>query len=192
MTVCAPLLAASLCLASALPSDVAAQASTVIFVRHAEKGATPTAADPDLSDAGKARSGDLAAALANFHLDAVYVTEYRRTRQTADSVAAAQHVVPIVVAPKGGAKAYAAAVVAELKELPAGNTALVIGHSNTFATVIALLGGPRVPDFCDAEYGSMYLLELSGMAGATRLLKVAYGPPDSPDGQACSHKMRIQ
>ena len=173
-------------------ADLGAQASTVIFVRHAEKAATPSTSDPDLSDLGRTRAAELVAALTNFRLDAVYVTEYRRTRQTGDSVAMAQHLAPIVVSAKGDPKAYAAAVVAELRKLPPGSAALVVGHSNTFASIIVALGGPRVPDFCDAEYGSLYVLQMSSDGATPRVLKASYGAPDSPEGIACSYRMRLQ
>ena len=181
----------SLWIASPSTPVLRAQASTVIFVRHAEKAATPTAADPDLSDVGRARVGELVAALAHFHLDAVYVTEYRRTRQTGDSIALAQHLVPMVVATKGDAKVYAAALALELRRLPPGSSALVVGHSNTVGPVITALGGPRVPDLCDGEYATLYLLELAGDKLPPRLLRAIYGPPDTAEGVACSHKMRL-
>ena len=184
----------SLCVWLLLVGGVAplsAQAATVVLVRHAERATTP-GSDPDLSEAGRLRAAELATVLRHFHLDAVYVTEYRRTRQTGDSTAAAHHLEPIVIATKGDPKLYAAAVVAELRKMPPGSAALVIGHSNTIGPVVAALGGPRVPDLCDAEYATLFVLELPGNQALPRLVRAGYGAPDSPEGVACAHKMRIE
>jgi broad specificity phosphatase PhoE len=160
-----------------ITSQLNAQASTVILVRHAEKSAP--SGDVDISDAGKVRAGELAHAPALSRIDAVFVTEYRRTRQTGDSAAALHHLTPTVIATQGDPKLYAAAVAAAVRKLPAGSVALVVGHSNTAAAVIAALGGPTIADMCDSEYATMYVLELSGTPA--KLTRASYGAADKPD-----------
>ena len=60
----------------------AAQAQTVILVRHAEKAAAP-ADDPPLTPAGLARAQDLKARLAAAGVTLVIHSEFQRTRLTA-------------------------------------------------------------------------------------------------------------
>jgi broad specificity phosphatase PhoE len=63
------------------PLPVCAQV-TVILSRHAEKAAAPPK-DPPLTEAGKKRAEVLAFMLADAGVDAIYVTEFQRTKQTA-------------------------------------------------------------------------------------------------------------
>ena len=68
--------------------------TTVIFVRHAEKAASP-AEDPGLNEAGQRRATELARQLVDADVvpgvgvDAVYSTSFRRTVETARPVAEA-------------------------------------------------------------------------------------------------------
>ena len=59
---------------------------TVIVTRHAEKAESP-AADPELSPAGQRRAQLLAWMLASAGLNAIYSSEARRTRDTAQPLA---------------------------------------------------------------------------------------------------------
>ena len=170
-------------------APLGAQASTVVFARHGEKG--PGSPDPDLSDAGRVRAADLATALALFHVDAVFVTEYKRTRQTGDSTATFHHLVPTVIATQGDPKLYAAAIAAAIRKLPAGSVALVVGHSNTAAAAIAALGGPKIADLCDAEYATLLVLELPGDPRPPRLLRSTFGAADKLEAATCP-RMRMQ
>ena len=80
-----------LCLAAA------AHASPVILiVRHAEK-ATTGGNDPDLSLAGQKRADALARILRDSQITAVFVTEFKRTQETAAPTAKATHLSPTVV-----------------------------------------------------------------------------------------------
>ena len=72
---------------------------TVIFTRHAEKGATPPK-DPPLTEAGKRRAEALASMLADSGVEAIYTTELQRTQQTAAVLAARVHVTPTVLPAK--------------------------------------------------------------------------------------------
>jgi len=170
-----------------LVTALGAQASTVVLVRHAEKAAP--SGDPDLSEAGRRRAGELARALERYRLSAILVTQYRRTTQTADSTAAAQHLTPQAVPAGGDVATHARDVATALRRVP-GGAALVVGHSNTLGPIIAALGGPQIPDLCDGEYSTMLVLELPA-AGAPRLLRASYGAPDPADAADCHHEMRL-
>src|SRR6266446_2098902 len=73
-------------LLSAFLSTATAQ-STILIVRHAEKA--DATKDPDLSEAGRARSEGLAKTLRDANITAIYATEFKRTQQTAAPLAKA-------------------------------------------------------------------------------------------------------
>lgn len=174
-------------LLTATAPAVAAQASTVILVRHAEKAAP--SGDPDLSQAGRERAGSLARALARFGLSGILVTQYKRTHQTADSVAQVQHLTVSRIDAGSDVPAHAAAVAGAIRRAPAGSAILVVGHSNTLAPIVAALGGPPIPDLCDGEYSTMLILELPpGLP--PRLIRSAYGAADPPGSGNCQREMR--
>ncbi len=173
---------AALLLLAGPAATALAQSSTVILVRHAEK--TGPSGDVDLSEPGKLRAAALAAALQRYGLSAILVTQYRRTQQTATPTAESQHRTPVVVQAGSDVSAHATAVAALLRQYASGSAALVVGHSNTLGPIIAALGGPKVPDLCDGEYSTMWILELPG-GSAPRLLRVHYGPPDPPNADQC-------
>src|SRR3990172_195215 len=118
MTHSGPFLLAALMLAGATPPSLCAQASTVVLVRHAEKAAE--SGDPDLSTVGQARAKDLKVALVAFPVQAIFVSEYRRTLQTADPTAAFLHLTPVAIAVRGDAESQASATAAAIRQLPPG------------------------------------------------------------------------
>lgn len=173
-----PSLALGVFLLGAAPTALRGQASTVIIVRHGEKMAET--GDPDLSPAGKARAEALKTALAAFPVQGVFVTEYKRTQQTAAPTAAAFGVTPVIIP----ARTSAAATADSIRKMPAGSAALVAGHSNTVGKLVEALGGPKLDDLCDQEYATIFIVELAPGAPA-KLLRLSYGAPDAPSATAC-------
>ena len=166
------------------PSALAAQPATVILVRHAEK-ASQTERDPVLSDIGNQRARDLGVALADAGIGSVITTNLQRTRLTAAEVLAATKLTPIVVA--AGGASHAADVAAAVKARPAGETVLVVGHSNTVTAIIAALGGPKMGDICDSQYSNLYIMQMT--TPAPKLIRANYGKADPVD-PACTNTMR--
>jgi broad specificity phosphatase PhoE len=184
----AALLAALLLALGPLPHAVAAQ--TVILVRHAEK-ADEGGNDPALSAAGERRAQALAGALQDAGVTAVVTTELKRTQQTAGPLASKRGLTPEVVATRrGGADDHAAAV-AEAVRRHKGGVVLVVGHSNTVPAIIGTLGGPRLPQICDAEYGNLFVLTFD-TPGGVRLIRSKYGDPDPANAAACDASMQMR
>lgn len=154
-------------------APLAAQASLIVLVRHGEK-ATTGGNDPSLSVAGQARAEALAGTLAVAGVQHILVTEWKRTGETAAVVALQHHLKPVIV-PAGKQKVsdHARAVARALDSLPPGSAALVVGHSNTIAPIIAALGGPELPDLADNEYSTLFVIDRS--SGNIRLLRSTYG-----------------
>jgi broad specificity phosphatase PhoE len=170
----------------ALPAALHAQATTVILVRHAEKStATPGDADPVLSDAGQARALALREALADAGVQAVVVTPLKRTRLTATPLLEQRGLQPQAVAVGATHVADVAKAVREHK----GKTVLVVGHSNTIPAIVGALGGPKMPDLCDAQYAQLYTLVIPEQ-GTPTLVRAQYGAPDAPTAGDCARTMR--
>lgn len=150
-----------LLLALALPMTTYAQSSTVVIVvRHAEK-ASDDPRDPTLSEAGRARAQALAGALAKAGLDAVFSTQYRRTRLTAGPAAEAAGIqVQVRPIDGGNAATYAADLARELRALPAGSTALVVGHSNTVPGLVEAISGQAAAEMPETEYDRLTVVTL--------------------------------
>ncbi len=119
------------------------------------------------------------------------MSQYRRTAETAEPTAVARGLTPVVVPIRGDVASQAAATAAAVRALPAGSAALVVGHSNTLGAIIGALGGPKIGDLCDAEYATIFVLEMAPQA-PVRLLRASYGVPDAPEAVACRHTMQRQ
>jgi len=171
---------AALGLSVALTCSAAAGTGSqlVVVVRHAEKAETPKD-DVALSERGRARAEALVSALGDAGIDTIITTERRRSIETAAPLAARLHLTPIVVRTADDTNAHAAAVAAAVRQ--GGRVVLVVGHSNTVPAIIQALGGPRVPDICDGQYGLLFTLRVE--QGTARLIRSTYGLPDPMDDE---------
>lgn len=151
-------------------AHAAAQSTTVILVRHAEKEATPPS-DPPLTAAGQARANDLWDAVRDAGIDAVITTQYLRTQATAQPTMTALNLSPEVVT-ASGAK-HPQDVAAAVKK-HVGQTVLVVGHSNTIPDIIAALGAKKPADICDGEYDNLYVVTIAPN-GETGLVRSKFG-----------------
>ena len=178
------LLRFALCAAAlVVVAPAAAQDSTVvILVRHAERAALEGNNDPPLTEAGEARARALAQALQGRQIHAVIATERQRTQLTARPAAQARGLTTEIVSLRSG-RAHVDSVAAAVRR-HAGHTVLVVGHSNTVPGIIRALGGPRMPDLCDAEYANLYVLVMREGA-QPRLERRSYGQPDAPGASVC-------
>lgn len=154
----------------------------VILVRHAERGTAP-AGDPVLTEAGTQRAAALAAALAGARVASVITTNLQRTQLTARPLLDAIGQSPIVVRAAGAA--HVDSVAAAVRRRPAGEVVLVVGHSNTIPPIVTALGGPALPDLCDNQYSTIFILEYPAAGGPPRFIKANYGAPDPPASDSC-------
>jgi 2,3-bisphosphoglycerate-dependent phosphoglycerate mutase len=147
--------------------------TTVILVRHAEKaGAT---GDVPLSPAGIDRAKELVRVLAGTSIAAIYVTPYVRTEQTAEPLATAHHLDPVIVR---NMDTYARDVVSAILRDHKGETVVVVGHSNTTPQVIRALGVPNPPDIADGEYDGLFIVSI-GDGATPKLVTLKYGAVSS-------------
>jgi broad specificity phosphatase PhoE len=140
-----------------MPVEASGQ-QLVYLVRHAERadqaapgGQMQAQTDPLLSAAGEARANKLAAMLKDAGITAIFATEYHRTQDTAQPLAAAlgMEAVPNPARDTDG-------LVARLRAEHAGGVVLLVGHSNTVPAIIKALGGPDVT-IGDMEYDNLFI-----------------------------------
>lgn len=143
--------------------------TTFILVRHAEKNLNQSAHDPDLSAIGKERAAKLAEMLKQTQIDAVYSTEFIRTRQTVERIAQLRSL-PVV--------SYQATVKEDLDimlQKHKGQTIVVSGHSNTIPHVINyLIGEEKYKPFSDDEYGNIIVVSLTERGKNTKVVWLKY------------------
>lgn len=157
-----------------VPVQDVRSATTVVVVRHAEK-ATDDPRDPSLNSAGELRARALAAALGDAGVTALYATQYKRTRDTAEPLARRLKL-PVVERPvvSGDADAYARELAQEILSKHRGGTVAVVGHSNTVPSIVEAMSGRKVAPITDSEYDHMFIVVIP-QRGPARLFKVRYG-----------------
>jgi phosphohistidine phosphatase SixA len=140
-------------------------ATTIILVRHAEK--TSDAPDALLSLQGQQRAECLAHVLKDAGIKRIYVSDAKRTQQTADPLAKALGIKPAIVPAK------------DLNTLirdvfyGTGGNALVVGHSNTLPLLITRVQAGTVPPIGENEYDGLYVINvLEG--SSTHAVKLRY------------------
>ncbi len=147
--------------------------TTIIFVRHAEKAATP-ANDPSLSPAGRQRVAELTRQLVDADvvagIDAIYSTPYKRTQETVRPLADALNL-PINNYDASDTEEVLTTILKKHK----GKIILVVGHSNTVPVLIFNLGASKkVPPIDENEYDNIYIISIPWF-GKTKTIRMRYG-----------------
>jgi len=128
--------------------------TTFYLVRHAEK--TKQKNDPGLTAEGKERAFFLANYLKDIPLDAIYSTDYFRTRLTAQPTASSQNV-PMQLYDASDLKKFSKDITGKHKN----QKVLVVGHSNTTAKLAnLLLGENKFAEIPHSEYDNLYVITL--------------------------------
>src|SRR5215467_1585325 len=142
-------------------------ATTVVLVRHAEKATNQNTPEVPLSAQGQQRADCLARVLKDSGIKRIYVSDAKRTQQTADPLAKALGIKPVIV-PANDANTLVRDVF-----YGAGGNALVVGHSNTLPLIIQRVQAGKIPPIGENEYDGMYVLTV--MEGSsTPVLKLRY------------------
>ena len=141
----------------------------IFIVRHAEKEAGN---NPVLTAAGNARASDLMRALQNEGIQKIYVSQYRRTQNTADSLRIQLHIDTVHYA----ADTLCDNLINEIMEHgDFGKTILIIAHSNTIPQIIRKLGVTNYPygDIPDNEFGKLFMITYK--KGKAKVTQEYYG-----------------
>ncbi len=140
---------------------VADAAPVVFVVRHAEK-TTDGGNDPELSPAGRKRAEELARILQDSQITAIFVTEFKRTQETAAPTAKEIHITPTIV-PSTDIAGLA------LKLHAMYSNALVVGHGNTIPDLLKALGIAVPINIPDTDYTEIFVVSLSNPPQLLRL-----------------------
>lgn len=150
--------------------------TTVILVRHAEKMDAPRE-DPPLSEAGLARSQKLADLLGDAGIKAIYTSQFLRTKQTAEPLGKRLGI-PITTIniqskpnnPREVSEQSIRQIVDKIMERP-GDTALIVGHSNSVPDVIKMLGADTAPNIDEKKFDDLFIVTVyaKGKAKVVRL-----------------------
>ena len=141
----------------------------IYLVRHAEK---QLGDDPLLTTEGNKRAGDLMRGLQDKRIRRIYVTQYKRTQNTADSLRIQLTIDTVDYL----ADTSCVDLFNKLTANSDGNkTILIIGHSNTIPGIIRKLGVADYPlqNIPDAEFDNLFLVRFK--KGKANVVKVKYG-----------------
>jgi broad specificity phosphatase PhoE len=157
--------------AEAAPAIVDTAVTTVLVVRHAEKNPHPPGGDAGLSTKGLVRAQELVRAVGDAEVQAVYVSQYGRTRLTGE---------PLARARGDSVRVYDAnrndLLAARLRADHRGQTVLVVGHGDSVPELLQALTGEPLPQGEAVGYDRLYVLTL-GPGKAHRLVRLRYGSP---------------
>ncbi|TCI93754.1 SixA phosphatase family protein [Tenacibaculum sp. M341] len=131
-----------------------AETTQYFLVRHAEKQVDGTK-NPHLTKEGFKRAAQWANALKYYKIDAVYATDYYRTKETAQPVAKANNVTITSYHPHN----------IDYKKFMSdtkGKKVVVVGHSNTIPNFVnKLIGKDKYKELSEKVYGNFYIVTLN-------------------------------
>jgi len=158
----------TLLLFSSLSFVNAQTTTTFILVRHAEKADDGTK-DPDLTEAGNARTNKLASLLKKSEIDAIYSTAYKRTRNTVAPLATSKGISVTDY------EAFKTEAIDGMLKKHSGGTIVIAGHSNNIPWIANYLTGKETyKDFADTEYENLLIVTVIEKGKNTKVVWLSY------------------
>lgn len=153
--------------------DIGNSKSKIFMVRHAEK---QSGNDPLLTEEGNMRAGDLMRVLKNKKIKRIYVSQYKRTQQTADSLRIQLAIDTVHY--------WADTVCINLFNTITmhndwGKPILIISHSNILQKIIFKLGVTSFSqeNIPDNEFDNLFIVGFKKKKA--KLTQLKYGKPSS-------------
>lgn len=126
--------------------------STYYLVRHAEK--IDDSKDPDLNQKGLDRAKTLSDLLKSKNVSHVYSTDYKRTKQTGQPLAARNGLEVQTYDPRNHPHFI------EILKTRKGSTSLIVGHSNSTPSLVNLIvGSEQYPSLEHEEYNKLFIVK---------------------------------
>lgn len=143
----------------------AGEVTTVFLVRHAEYDHNTEHLTLD----GEQRADELAEVLSKIDVDAIYVTQFERTQETAQPIASDMNLQLVVY------DAYDLdSLVDQVKQDHAGEEVLIVGHSNTVPATIDKFVGVSTGYSIETAFYKIFILTISG-SGEWWVVQLKYG-----------------
>lgn len=130
---------------------------TVILLRHAEKDLSEEmdTANPELSAAGKLRAEKLVAVAGKYQPDAIYSTDYIRTRATVRPLARSRRMMTQIYDPRDLPQMRDLILSGKIKRL------VVVGHNNTTPALANLLiGQEKYQKLAETQYDKIWIIKI--------------------------------
>jgi len=143
------------------------EVTTYYFIRHAEKlRIDKTDKNPNLNYNGYKRAEAWKDVFSNISFDAVYSTDYNRTKLTAKPTADSNNLPILLYNPNS---MYSEA----FKNNTKGKTVLVVGHSNTTNVFVnKILGVKKYEEINDNNNSNLYIVTITDGKSSSVLLKI--------------------
>lgn len=147
----------------------------IFIVRHGEK---ETGKDPALTPAGNTRAGDLMRRLKDEGIQKIYVSQYKRTQNTGDSLRLQLKIDTVHYAADTVCDKLITAI---MEHGDFGKTILIIAHSNTIPQIIRKFGVTDFPngDIPDNEFDNLFLITYKKEKAKVKVMK--YGAKPVPN-----------
>jgi broad specificity phosphatase PhoE len=131
------------------------EVTTYYFIRHAEKDRSDSSnADPHLTETGKMRAQKWSSIFNTITFDAIYSTDYNRTKETAEPSATKNNLELTLYNPE---KIDLEKFLIETY----GKTILIVGHSNTTPFFINdIIGQNKYDHIDDNNNGNLYIVTI--------------------------------
>lgn len=143
------------------------EVTTYYFIRHAEKLRIDKAdKNPNLNYDGYKRADKWKEVFSNISFDAVYSTDYNRTKLTAKPTANSKNLPILLYNPSN---MYSDVFQNKTK----GKTVLVVGHSNTTNVFVnKILGIDKYDEIKDNNNSNLYIISIINGKASSILLKI--------------------
>ena len=148
-------------------ASYAQEVTTYYFIRHAEKlRINKQDRNPRLNQDGVKRAEGWKDVFSTVKFDAIYSTDYNRTKLTAEPTAKSQNLSILLYDPRN---MYSESFQFNTK----GKTILVVGHSNTTnAFANKVLGENKYPQIDDSNNSNLYIVTVIDGKASSVLLKI--------------------
>jgi broad specificity phosphatase PhoE len=140
----------------------------IFLLRHAER-VEYESPDGVLSQAGEARAQLLARLLKDAGVTSIYTTDRKRTIQTAEPLAKALGISPVVV----GSAESVAATLDQVRTRDKSGVVVIVAHSNTVPAFLKALGHSGEIKIGDREHDDLFVI-VPNASGPPTVLRVNY------------------
>ncbi len=141
--------------------------TTYYLIRHSEKNiSNPADRNPNLSEDGLKRSENWRNMFKNISFDAVYSTDYSRTKQTTQPIAQSKGLETIIYD-------LNTFDFDKFKSETSGKTILIVGHSNTTPMFVnTFIGKQKYEQIDEHNYSNLYIITIIGGTTSDTLLQI--------------------